>query len=259
MSRFLYWTIVIGNTPTAFRAREASELAPTLTQLRRTQPEAALRWFQRGRLWTSPDEAREALARERDAARARTSTWRPGGRHEDPRQRYKDAKKAHWTKFKQRIRDRAETRRNAPPGDAQHEVPPGPGRPARPNALKPARIGQSHGPPRRPEDRRPRRPREGGERRPFESRERSGPPSERRPEPRGERPWDRERPRDAAERPAGAKPPAGKGPARKRPFGDDSRARPFKPQGTDRPTAGSRSPDRGHQGSRGPGKGRKPR
>jgi hypothetical protein len=37
----------------------------------------------------------------------RDSKWRPGGEHKDPRQKYKDAKKAKWTKFKQNIRTRS--------------------------------------------------------------------------------------------------------------------------------------------------------
>ena len=113
MSRFLYWTIVLGTEPTSFRASEAEELLPTLTQLRRKHPEASLRWFQRGRLWISPDDAKEGLSRERSDAKGRPATWRPGGKHVDPRQKYIDAKKAKWTKFKSAIRERAETRRDA--------------------------------------------------------------------------------------------------------------------------------------------------
>ncbi len=37
----------------------------------------------------------------------RDSKWRPGGEHKDPRQKYKDAKKAKWTRFKQNIRARS--------------------------------------------------------------------------------------------------------------------------------------------------------
>ena len=80
MSRFLYWTIVLGTEPTSFRASDAGELFTTIAQLRRKHPEAALIWFQRGRLWTSPDEAKASLSRERDDARKRPPTWRPGGR-----------------------------------------------------------------------------------------------------------------------------------------------------------------------------------
>ena len=113
MSRFLYWTIVLGTEPTSFRASEADELLPTLTQLRRKHPDATLRWFQRGRLWISPDDAKAALSRERSDAKGRPATWRPGGKHVDPRQKYIDAKKAKWTKFKSAIRERAESRRDA--------------------------------------------------------------------------------------------------------------------------------------------------
>ena len=108
MSRFLYWTIVLGTEPTSFRAAEAEELLPTLTQLRRKHPDASLRWFQRGRLWISPEEAKAALSRERSETKGRPATWRPGGKHVDPRQKYIDAKKAKWTKFKSAIRERAE-------------------------------------------------------------------------------------------------------------------------------------------------------
>ena len=34
MSRFLYWTIVLGTEPTSFRASDPGELLPTLAQLR---------------------------------------------------------------------------------------------------------------------------------------------------------------------------------------------------------------------------------
>jgi hypothetical protein len=42
--------------------------------------------------------------------RARDKNWRPGGEHVDPRQKYKDAKKAKWTRFKQNVRKRWETK-----------------------------------------------------------------------------------------------------------------------------------------------------
>lgn len=40
----------------------------------------------------------------------RDKTWRPGGDHKDPRQKYKDAKKAKWTRFKHTIRKRWESK-----------------------------------------------------------------------------------------------------------------------------------------------------
>ena len=140
MSRFLYWTIVLGTEPTSFRASEAEELLPTLTQLRRKHPDATLRWFQRGRLWISPDDAKAALSRERSDAKGRPATWRPGGKHVDPRQKYIDAKKAKWTKFKSAIRERAESRRDVR-GDRRR--PPAHGCPAGRTAARGAAADQA--------------------------------------------------------------------------------------------------------------------
>src|SRR5262245_52252170 len=89
--RYSYWTILAGGLPTAFRAAERDELLPTFNRLKSKHADAELRWFARGRLWTSPDEAKAAAAR--PAAPARNRDWRPGGTHQDPKQRYKDAKK----------------------------------------------------------------------------------------------------------------------------------------------------------------------
>ena len=44
----------------------------------------------------------------------RDKNWRPGGEHKDPRQKYKDAKKAKWSRFKQNIRAKWETKQTAP-------------------------------------------------------------------------------------------------------------------------------------------------
>jgi hypothetical protein len=41
----------------------------------------------------------------------RDAKWRPGGDHRDPRQKYKDAKKAKWTRFKAAIRKRRPPRK----------------------------------------------------------------------------------------------------------------------------------------------------
>lgn len=77
--RYVYWTILIDGTPTAFRAASRDELLPTLKQLQRKTPGAVMKWFARGRVWESPEEARAAYRA--DAARRRTprTSWRPGG------------------------------------------------------------------------------------------------------------------------------------------------------------------------------------
>jgi len=87
--RFAYWTILIDDTPTAFRAREASELLPTLRQLQRTNQNVIMRWFARGRLWESPEAERAAQRRPKRPVEARGKDWRPGGLHKDPRARFK--------------------------------------------------------------------------------------------------------------------------------------------------------------------------
>jgi hypothetical protein len=66
--RFAYWTILIDKRPTAFRARDRSELIPTLQQLRRTNTDVVLKWFGRGRFWDS----READVEDRERLRRRT-------------------------------------------------------------------------------------------------------------------------------------------------------------------------------------------
>jgi hypothetical protein len=85
--RYAFWTILIDHKPTAFRAREQSELLPTLAQLRRTNSDVIIKWFAHGRLWESPEEALEARRKPKPVER-RTREWRPGGAHEDPRARF---------------------------------------------------------------------------------------------------------------------------------------------------------------------------
>jgi hypothetical protein len=105
--RYSYWTIIAGGLPTAFRATERDELMPTFTRIRQKHPDARMQWFARGKLWDSPEAAREAVAsqrggtadarprrREAGGGGSRDRDWRPGGEHRDPRQKFKDAKKA---------------------------------------------------------------------------------------------------------------------------------------------------------------------
>jgi hypothetical protein len=89
--RFAYWTILIDNAPTAFRARDPNELLPTLTQLKRTNPDVVMKWFARGQLWESPRAERDAQRMPKTFER-RGKDWRPGGQHQDPRARF-DPKK----------------------------------------------------------------------------------------------------------------------------------------------------------------------
>jgi 23S rRNA pseudouridine2605 synthase len=131
--RHAYWTILIDDQPTAFRAHDPEELLPTLNRLREKNASAVMKWFERGQLFDSRDAARAsglgqgerrwegprperrdsrppADERRGSAARPRDKNWRPGGEHRDPRQKYKDAKKAKWTRFKENIRARHDQR-----------------------------------------------------------------------------------------------------------------------------------------------------
>src|SRR5918995_2717286 len=111
--RHAYWTIIVDDQPTSFRAHDVEELLPTFNRLREKHPTAQLKWFERGQLFDTRDAAREqgfgqgerrweGPRPERDAAappksdRPRDKAWRPGGEHRDPRQKYKDAKKDKW-------------------------------------------------------------------------------------------------------------------------------------------------------------------
>ena len=91
--RFAYWTLLIDNGPTAFRARDAADLLPTLHQLKRKNPNVVLKWFSGGQLWDSPEAATEARRRRpASAVEKRGPAWRPGGKHADPRDRFRKHK-----------------------------------------------------------------------------------------------------------------------------------------------------------------------
>jgi hypothetical protein len=186
--RHAYWTILVDNQATAFRAHDAEELLPTLNRLREKNPSAILKWFERGQLFDSREAAREqgfgrgerrwegprpdreeprgrgerpprkrpAPEAERsfaerpanaDTDRPRNRDWRPGGEHRDPRQKYQDAKKAKWQRFKKEIRERHERR--------QDESKPLENRPDRKPPFDPNRQDRwrPKGPPRERNDR----------------------------------------------------------------------------------------------------------
>ena len=120
--RFAYWTIIFGGQPTSFRSATRDELTPTFKQIQARHPDAQLRYFARGKLWYSDEEAQAALVRERFERSAsarprprpgfgateprRTNTerrgpgWRPGGTHKDPRDRFKVPRDVKRARFK---------------------------------------------------------------------------------------------------------------------------------------------------------------
>jgi hypothetical protein len=87
--RYSYWTILIDGAPTAFRAAEQADLAPTVGQLKRTNADVVLKWFSAGKVWDSPEAQQEARRRPSAPREKRNREWRPGDKHEDPRARFK--------------------------------------------------------------------------------------------------------------------------------------------------------------------------
>jgi hypothetical protein len=127
--RHAYWTIIYGDQATAFRAGTSEELLPTLRQLQRTHTDAVLKYFARGKLWSSAEEARLGQRRgpndRRQGARSasgrpdeprRGSKWRPGGEHRDARDRFKVPRDVKRKRFKARLRWNA-AKREPGPGD----------------------------------------------------------------------------------------------------------------------------------------------
>jgi hypothetical protein len=106
--RHTYWTIILEGQPTAFRAHTQEELLPTLRQLQARHPDAVMLWFARGKLWQSPEQAREAFSMRRKPEERRGPDWRPGGSHQDPRDRFKVPRDEKRRRFKERLyRDRS--------------------------------------------------------------------------------------------------------------------------------------------------------
>jgi hypothetical protein len=181
--RFVYWTIIAGGLPTAFRAAERDELLPTFNRIQEKHPDAVMKYFARGKLWESEAEARqEADARRARASRpeARGRDWRPGGDHRDPRQKFKDAKKTrnlNWRRerFERRQASSAEPPREQPHGDPLR----------RPAGRPPGGDRKAWGPPRERKAGSPPRERKAGG--PSRERKFDGPPRERKPA--GDRPW----------------------------------------------------------------------
>lgn len=111
--RYSYWTIIADGLPTAFRAAERDELLPTFARIKHKHPDAEMKWFARGKLWDSPESARNAAVaakREVDTRREKQTPrdWRPGGNHRDPRQKYRDAKTARNAAHRKRKFERRE-------------------------------------------------------------------------------------------------------------------------------------------------------
>jgi hypothetical protein len=136
--RFVYWTILIDNQPTAFRAAHREDLLPTLHQLQRKSANVVMKWFARGKVWDSPEAERAAQAVARPQEK-RGRDWRPGGAHKDPRDRFKKKNRPEraWSDKPDLRLDREKL---GPPRDSRPWTPKPPGAPRndRPWQTKPS-------------------------------------------------------------------------------------------------------------------------
>ena len=112
--RHVYWTIILEGKPTAFRAHTREELQPTFKQLSSKHADIQMKWFARGKLWESPDEEKD-LSRRGPGSERRAASWRPGGKHEDPRERFKIPRDEKRRRFAERLHGRR-------PDDERHDV-----------------------------------------------------------------------------------------------------------------------------------------
>ena len=103
------------------RAPKKEWAAKTTRPNSRPRRDDKLEWKPKGageapkRKWVPKEEYKKSQSSGPQALKPsgpgkRDKTWRPGGEHKDPRQKYKDAKKAKWTRFKQNIRSRWEAK-----------------------------------------------------------------------------------------------------------------------------------------------------
>jgi hypothetical protein len=133
--RYAYWTILIGDEPTAFRSGSQDELMPTLKRLQQRHAEARMMWWQNGKLWNSRLDAQEAMRARGEMGRAADSKQRP--------RRFGDGKPEWQPKDQRFAAEGREPRRSAkreggldwkPKGESSSDSPlPAPGsRPAKP-------------------------------------------------------------------------------------------------------------------------------
>ena len=257
--RFAYWTIILEGKPTAFRAQQREDLLPTFKQLQAKHPDVVMKWFVRGRLWESPEEAEP-----HGAAPRRNEGRRRGGlaANTDPRARFDVPRDEKRRRFAAKLRrdtggpSDAPPDQDTPPEDRPEEQKPfrpdrsGPGKPAGDRDRWKPRPPMGAG---RPEERKPPfRPDRSGPGKPAGDRDRwkprppmgAGRPDERKPfrpdrsgpgKPAGDRDRWKPRPPMGAGRPDERKPfrPDRSGPGK--PAGDRDRWKPRPPMGAGRP------------------------
>jgi len=162
--RYAYWTIIAGGLPTAFRSATLEDLLPTFQRIRERHPDATMKWFARGKLWDSPEDAQvrrddsrghrppgrnASKGPDRRSEEKRGRDWRPGGEHRDPRQKFVDAQKAkNAARRQERWQRKAEPTRGNRPTSRTPSRPPS--TPSRPSPPRPPSTPSRPPPPRPP-------------------------------------------------------------------------------------------------------------
>jgi hypothetical protein len=124
--RYAYWTILVDDQPTAFRAGAKEDLLPTFNRLKEKHASATMMWFQNGKLWPSRLDAQEAM-RARGEMGRRGDTRQGGG--------FRDRSSPHARKpAGPRVSDRPEW--TPKPGGPEYR------KPASPQVRKPSGSGQ---------------------------------------------------------------------------------------------------------------------
>jgi hypothetical protein len=77
--RYAYWTILVDNQPTAFRAGAKDDLLPTFNRLKEKNASAVMMWFQNGKLWPSRVDAQEAMLARGEMGRRGDARQASGG------------------------------------------------------------------------------------------------------------------------------------------------------------------------------------
>src|SRR5438477_151006 len=75
-----------GGLPTAFRAAEREDLLPTFQRIKQKHPDAEMKWFARGKLWQSPEEAGAAQHRGGRNQRDTRGPFKPRENRERPQE-----------------------------------------------------------------------------------------------------------------------------------------------------------------------------
>jgi hypothetical protein len=155
--RYAYWTILVDEQPTAFRAGSLEDLLPTFNRLKEKSPSARMVWFQNGKVWNSRVEAQEAMfargergragdarqgsfrdrpARPQNPAFAKATAGKPRPRTQDPRPKTQDPRPRTQdprpAKLEWRPKDE---NRPSRPQDLKTSRPQGP-RPSKPQGFK---------------------------------------------------------------------------------------------------------------------------